>query len=772
MAVVDLSANAQIARDRIDLDEVLRELDDAGRLVHVERFPERHARFATLAEPLPDALAASVDKAPLYTHQAEAIDHIRAGRSVVVATGTGSGKSRCYQLPIAEAAGRRPARRPGTALLLFPTKALAQDQLRSFLKADYAGVTAGTYDGDSTPEERTWVKNRANVVLTNPEMLHNGILPSHSRWSRFLGRLEHVVIDELHVLRGVFGTHVAHVLRRLRRLCAHYGSDPTFVFTSATIGAPETLASRLCGLPIEAVTADGSPQAERLLALVNPEVLDEAMGLRASANSESASVASSLIRGGHRTIVFTRSRKGAELVTADIGRTVPDAADAVCAYRAGYLPAERREIEQRLFSGELRGVVATSALELGIDVGDLDACVLNGFPGTVASMWQQIGRAGRGAERSLAVLVAGEDQLDQWIMNHPVDMLSRSPEPAVINPDNPFILGPHLTCAAHELPLSHDDDQWWGDALDDGIRDLVIAERLTLKPSGSGAPVAVPAIAGRPSRSIGLRSGSTDEIQIVDLDGEAIGTVDASRAPSVVHEGAIYLHRGTNWRVESLDLHDRQAIVVESDGEHYTQARTSVDISVVHENSSATFGPIEVHVGDVEVTSRVTGYTRREVRSKRILAHESLDLPPSTLRTRSFWWTIPADVLDAAKVSPSDAAGTLHAAEHAAIGMLPLFAICDRWDVGGVSTPWHSAAGGPAIFIYDAHPGGSGVAELGYQEHERLLRATRDAVRACACATGCPSCVQSPKCGNGNEPLDKAGAVALLSTILGSEPPG
>ncbi len=762
-----MSQRAAILGHVAAFDELLRALDESGRLVHAEHVPGRAAKHGTLARPLPDDVVDAFGGDRLWSHQVEAIDLIREQQSVVIATGTGSGKSRCYQIPIAEASARRRGR-PGTALLIYPTKALAQDQLRSFLQTGFDSIVAGTFDGDSTPEQRTWVRNRANVVLTNPEMLHNGILPNHARWSSFLARLEHVVVDELHVLRGVFGTHVSHVLRRLRRLCAHHGSDPTFVFTSATIGQPEVLASRLCGRTVEPVVDDGSPQAPRTLALVNPEVLDEAQGLRASANSESASVAAELIRGSHRTIVFTRSRKGAELVSADIGRRVPDAVDRIASYRAGYLPAERREIEQRLFTGELQGVVATSALELGIDVGGLDASVLNGFPGTVASMWQQIGRAGRGDDPSLAVLVAGEDQLDQWIMNHPLDLLARDPEPAVINPDNPFILGPHLRCAAHELPLSHDDDTWWGDALDDGIRDLVIDESLVLKPSGNGSPVAVPNGYGRPARSIGLRSGGADEISIVDADGTPVGTVDAARAPSVVHEGAIYLHRGTNWQVESLDLAARLAVVSESDGEHYTQARSSVDISIVRADRQADHGAIEVFTGDVEVTTQVTGYTRREVRSRRILGHTDLDLPPSTLRTRAFWWSIPPALLDKAEVSPSDAAGTLHAAEHAAIGMLPLFAICDRWDVGGVSTPWHSGTAGPAIFVYDAHPGGSGVAELGFDGRARLIECTRDLISACGCEAGCPSCVQSPKCGNGNEPLDKAGAVRLLSVIHGS----
>lgn len=753
-------------------DELIETLQADGRLAHVAHQPPRPARFATSIAPISPGVQAALGGERLWTHQAEAIDLLHAGHSVVVATGTASGKSRSYQIPIAEAASR--PGNTGTALLLFPTKALAQDQLRSLHRHKFPEVVAGTYDGDSTPEQRTWVRSTANVVLTNPEMVHASILPGHARWATFLGRLDHVVVDELHVLRGVFGTHVSHVLRRLRRLCHHYGSDPRFIFTSATIGEPGTLASQLCGLPVTEVTNDGSPRGERTIVLLNPPILDEAKGLRTSANAESASVAAELIKRGHRTIVFCRSRRGTELVTGDISRRLPtDQQDSVRAYRAGYLAAERRTIEHELFEGSLRGVVATSALELGIDVGGLDACVLNGFPGTVASMWQQIGRAGRGQQRSAAVLVAGDDQLDQWIMSHPTDLLEREPERAVINPTNPYILGPHLACAAFEKPISHDDDVYWGPSLDDGVRDLVVDDQMLLKPSGNGTPLAVYAGRGRPSRGIGLRSGSSDELQIVRNDGSIVGTVDSSRACAVVHPGAIYLHQGKPYRVTDLDLDDRCATVVEADGEHYTQARTKVDISVVRSDQTSHLGDgttgVEVYVGDVEVVSQVTGYQRREVRSRRILANETLDLPPSTLRTRAFWFVIPIEQIEAAGLDAQQVPGALHAAEHAGIGMLPLFTICDRWDVGGVSTPWHSGAAGPTIFIYDAHAGGSGIAELGFGERDRLLRATRDAMASCNCTDGCPSCVQSPKCGNGNEPLDKAGAIALLTQILGSD---
>ncbi|NNE73456.1 MAG: DEAD/DEAH box helicase, partial [Acidimicrobiales bacterium] len=507
------------------LDEFLTQLDAEGRLVHVERFRARAAVHGSLDRPLPDDVGKRVGLDGLWSHQAEAINHARAGRSVVVATGTASGKSLCYQLPIAEAVAD-PVR-PGTALLLFPTKALAHDQLRSLAEFEFPDVVAATYDGDSNPEQRTWVRNNANVVLTNPEMLHHGLLPHHGRWSTFLMRLRFVVVDELHVLRGIFGTHVAHLLRRLRRIAQRYGSDPTFIFSSATIGQPSRLAGELCGLPVAEVSSDGSPRGPRTFALLNPPIVDEESGVRTSTNAETAVVTAGLVRSGHRTISFCRSRKGTELVAADVARRLPaDQRDQVKPYRAGYLAAERREIEDELFSGRLRAVVATSALELGVDIGGLDAVVLNGFPGTIASMWQQAGRAGRELQESASVLVAGDDALDQWLMAHPHEVFERQPEPAVINIANPFIAVPHLACAAYEQPLARSDERWWpAELLHDGVRDLVRDDALRLR-IRRGEPQAVWATRGYPSRGMGLRNGGGREFRIAFADGTLVGTVD------------------------------------------------------------------------------------------------------------------------------------------------------------------------------------------------------------------------------------------------------
>ena len=737
-------------------------------LAHLERIQARPARHAELAHPLTPPVAERLTELgldPLWSHQAEAMDHLRAGRSTVVATGTASGKSLCYQVPIAEAV--TDPLRPGTALALYPTKALAQNQLRGFGHLAVDGVTAATYDGDTDSDHRSWVRRHANVVLTNPEMLHFGLLPHHGRWDTFFMRLRFVVIDELHVLRGVFGTHVGHLLRRLRRICAHYGSHPTFVFTSATIGEPSRLAAELCGQPVQAVTDDGSPLGERLVALIDPGRLEDGRGR--SPNRVTASIVGDLVRGGHRTLAFCRSRAGTEAVTASVLRSHPDLTGRVRPYRGGYLATERREIEAQLFSGRLGGVVATSALELGVDVGGLDAVVVNGFPGTIASLRQQIGRAGREHQASLAVLVAGEDQLDRYFLDHPREVFTRSPERAVVNPANPFILDPHLGCAAYEKPLDHTDERWWGAGLHDGVHRLVLDDRLRLRPGngptrGRFGPRAFWAARPRPSSGMGLRSGSAHEVVISYADGSIIGTVDRSRACEVVHPGAAYLHHGRPYRVVELDLDQGVAIVEADPGTEDTLARTEVDLRVHHTEARREVGSFTIGLAEIEVTSRVVGYQRREVLTGDILGTEALDLPPGHLSTRGVWWSIPDSLLAAAGIGERSVAGALHAAEHAAIGILPLFAICDRWDVGGVSTPWQMDLASAAVVIYDGYPGGAGIAELAYDRAEDQIAETLAVLDRCPCRRGCPSCVQSPKCGSWNEPLDKAAAADLLRT--------
>jgi DEAD/DEAH box helicase domain-containing protein len=736
--------------------------------VYVERIAARAARTAELATPLSPAIRARLRIDAFWSHQAAAIDLVRAGHSVAVATGTASGKSLCFQVPVAEAVSD--PIRPGTALLVFPTKALARDQLRAITDLAIPGLVAAAYDGDCTPEERTWVRRHANVVLTNPEMLHYGLLPHHARWATFLMRLRYVVLDELHAFRGVFGTHVSHVLRRLRRVSAAYAAHPSFVACSATIGAPAELASALWAGPVHALTDDGSPRGERVVALCNPPLLDDTWArARVSSHSETASVLAGLIAGGHKSIGFCRSRRGTEVVAADVRRRLPpELADRVRPYRGGYLPEERREIENELFNGHVRGVVATTALELGVDIGGLDACVLDGFPGTIASMWQQMGRAGRACQSSLSVLVAGEDQLDQWLMAHPSEVFTRPPEPAVINPANPFILHPHLGCAAFELPLTASDERWWPDLLDDGVRVLVHDDRLKVRPPTSRRrwPSAVWSARGFPAHGVGLRSGSSTEYRIVRDDDSLVGTVDEGRAFDLVHPGAVYLHQGATYKVRALDLEEHLALVDPCDGGEYTVARTDMSMRVLAVDCSRAVGRARLHLGSIEVASQVTGYQRKDATSGEVLGTATLELPPSRLVTRGVWYTIDARELTAAHVAAPGWAGTLHAIEHAAIGILPLFTICDRWDVGGVSTVHQADTGRPTILIYDGYPGGAGIAELGYQVADRHLATTLEVIAGCTCSDGCPSCVQSPKCGNWNEPLDKAGAAALLRRVL------
>ena len=768
----------------IDLTEVLRALalerdrahhadigvdTDLGpsRLVHLVREPERSAVHAELRRPLAPPIAERLP-GPLWTHQVQAIELARAGRSVVVTSGTSSGKSLCYQVPIAEATSD--PIRPGTALVVFPTKALAHDQLRAITALDLPGVVAGAYDGDASPEERTWVRKHATVVLTNPEMLHAGLLPHHERWATFLGRLRYIVLDELHSFRGVFGSHVAQLVRRLRRLAAHHGAEPVCICSSATIGAPERLAGAICGTDVVPVLDDGSPRGPRTLALWQPPLLDSSTGARASSHREAAAVMAHLIDGGATTLGFARSRRGVEIVAEDVRRRLPrSTASRVRAYRGGYLSEERRAIEDELFAGELAGVVATSALELGIDVGGLDAVVVDGFPGTIASFRQQAGRAGRSGAAATAVLVAGSDQLDQWLCDHPDELLTRAPEPAVVNPANPFVLDPHLRCAAHELPLTHADERWWPGVLDDGVRRLVHAEELAVRHRGRRQePIAVWVGTGWPSHGVGLRNAAGAPVRIVTHEGERpVGEVDRARAPDQVHTGASYLHQGQHWRVVELDLDVGGAHVEPSDGATYTVPRRDTDVCLLDVDRERQVGRARLHLGTVEVHSEVVGYQRKDALTGEVVERVPLDLPRSTLLTRAVWYVIDPSVADAAGVHRSSLPGALHAIEHAAIGMLPLFAICDRWDVGGVSTACHADTGSPTIVIYDAMPGGAGVADLGFDAASRHLPATEQSIAACPCEAGCPSCIQSPKCGNGNDHLDKAAALVLLRAVLG-----
>lgn len=759
MTIVE-PAPRHVAADRVS--DWLESVIDDPRVVHVEHLAEQPARFGVLRRRLPAELAGVTPPGGWWSHQVEAIDLIHSRRSVVLATPTASGKSLAYQIPIAEAA-LDPVR-PGTSILLYPTKALARDQLQSFSQMQVPGMIAAAYDGDCSTEERAWVRQHANVLLTNPEMVHHGLLPNHRRWSTFLGRLRLVVVDEAHVLRGVFGSHVAHLLRRLERVATRYGSSPTFVFSSATIGEPGRLASELRGGPVVEITASGAPQGRRHIVMWDPTL---GATHTASTRRDTVEVASSLIAAGLRTLVFCRSRRSTELIAADLRSRCDDrASERIRAYRSGYLPHERREIEAALLAGSLDAVVATSALELGVDIGGLDAVVLSGFPGTTASMWQQIGRAGRGTEPSVAVLVAGDDQLDRWVMDHPRDALHRPPERAVVNPANPSILDAQIACAAHELPLSPSDERYWGDLLGEGVRRGVVGDWLELRRPRGGDPRAVWSGLGWPSSRVGLRSASSHELRIISDSGELIGTIDSSRADEQAHPGAVYLHQGRAWRVMDRDEGEGRIVVRPDEGATTTSALSTTQIQLVECDATRQIARATVGLGTVVVTHCVVGYVERDVEGRQTVARVELDLPPRHLETRAVWFAVDPELAGDAGISPETIGAALHAIEHAAIGILPLFAICDRWDVGGLSTGWWADIESPAIIIYDGYQGGAGMAELAWEVAERHLVATLGIIERCRCHAGCPSCVQSPKCGNANDSLDKAAASALLRTLL------
>jgi DEAD/DEAH box helicase domain-containing protein len=732
------------------------------RISHVETIGARGPIYADLDPALPPRLAETLARrgiTRLYRHQARAVTLARSGVHVVTATSTASGKSLCYQVPIAEAAL---ADRKATSILIFPTKALAQDQFSSLHRFDLPELMPAVYDGDTSREDRVWARRHANAVLTNPDMLHVGILPAHSAWASFLARLRFVVVDEVHSMRGIFGSHVALVLRRLRRLAAHYGADPTFLAASATIGNPGDLTARLIGLPVEVIEEDTSPAGVRHFVLWNPPLEDDKEGTRRSALAEATDVLVDLVRRGQHTITFVRSRKGVELVYRWARERLDEGLrDRIAPYRSGYLIGERRDTERRLFSGELLGVVTTTALELGIDVGSLDAAILATFPGTIASFRQQAGRAGRTREESLAVLVAGEDALDQYYLNHPATLFGRPAEAGVVNPANPEILSAHLGCAAFEKPLVPEDRQFMGEEMEELVPDLV--GKGDLVPRGGSL---VWGSRHPPAPTIDIRTAGGPPFTIVDREGTEVGTVDEGRAFTQTHPGAVYLHQGDGYLVDSLDLVDRRVVVHKEEVSYYTQPKEEKSLTVLEVIGAGQVGRLGHFHGMVEVESRVVAFQIRSVRDRTVLGYQPLDLPERRFTTQALWFTIDDRLFDEAGVVPKAVPGTLHAVEHASIAMLGLIAICDRWDVGGLSTPFHPSVGGAVWFIYDGYPGGTGISPAAWSQGERHLRATRETLEACSCRDGCPSCVVSPKCGNFNEPLDKRGALALLRVGL------
>jgi DEAD/DEAH box helicase domain-containing protein len=785
-------------------------------VTHIERVPARVGRPAPWPGWVPAALRTALGARGIdapWEHQASAASLAWAGTHVVLATGTASGKSLAYQLP---ALAKLVADPRATVLYLSPTKALAADQLRALIRLGIDGVRPATYDGDTPREEREWIRQHSRFVLTNPDMLHHALLPGHARWGVFLRRLAYVVIDECHTYRGVFGSHVAHVLRRLRRIAARYGSSPTFVLASATSGDPADAASRLTGLPVEAVTEDASPRGAVTFALWEPPLLPpepapqlphprtssspaavaqpggspggpggspggpggspggegfdpewdlDLPPVRRSALRETADLLADAVVAGTRTLAFVRSRRGAEVVATMTRRAldeaVPGLGKRVAAYRAGYLREDRRAIERALLTGDLLAVASTNALELGVDLVGLDAVLICGYPGTRASLWQQAGRAGRSGGEALAVLVARDDPLDTYLVHHPDALFGRPVEATVLDPANPYVLGPQLCCAASEAPLTPADLELFGArAAREAVEALTASGALRSRPSGWYWTHR-----GRPE--VDLRGTGDASVSVVEsATGRLLGTVDPASSHLMLHTGAVYLHQGVSYLVDQLDLEDSIALVHAAEPDWSTHARDVTNVSVVDVRSYVDAGPVGLFLGEVDVTSQVVSYQRRRIGSGEVIDTRPLDLPVRELRTVAVWFTISPQALASAGVDPADVPGALHAAEHAAIGLLPLMATCDRWDIGGLSTASHADTQAPTVFVYDGHPGGAGFAERAYATAAAWLQATREAIASCGCETGCPSCVQSPKCGNGNNPLSKDAAVAVLDAVL------
>jgi DEAD/DEAH box helicase domain-containing protein len=738
-----------------------------GRIVAESAEAERRARPVSLPSQLDPGLVEALARAgveSLYTHQLEAYE-TAAHSNLVITSGTASGKSLAFNLPVLDGIAAEPKRR---ALYLYPTKALAQDQARKLALLRPPGLREAIYDGDTPKEERPAIRRRNNLVLTNPDMLHVGMLPHHKVWGDFLANLGWVVVDEAHTYRGVFGSHVANVLRRLRRVARAYGSEPRFLLASATIANPVELAEGLVGTPFELIDDDGAPRAGRDLTMWNPPLLDEATGARRSALSEAADLLAELVSQDVRTICFLKSRRGIELILRFTRENLerrgkPELAKRIAPYRGGYTPQQRREIEARLSAGELLAVVATDALELGIDVGELEAAICVTFPGTVASLRQMWGRAGR-RQRGLAVYVAGQDALDQFFCRHPEEFLERPVEAAILDHANEQIAARHLVAAAYELPLGDGDEDFFGADWRERAERLIAAGELR-GVGGKLLPKRSEFVASR----IPLRSASADSIAVIEREsGEMLGLVEAERAFTTIHPGAIYLHLGRSYEVERLDVEERRAIVSSFDGDWFTRPKKETEIYIERTREQREVAGVQLNFGDVSVTEQVIAFQRVSISEQEPIDIVALELPEQSFVTQALWYVLPARLSGAL---PTDVLlGSLHATEHSQIAVLPLIAMCDRWDIGGLSTNVHFQTGRSTIFVYDGHPGGVGIAKRGYEQFERLLADAARLIGECPCESGCPSCVQSPKCGNLNEPLHKAGALELMGLMGGTVP--
>jgi DEAD/DEAH box helicase domain-containing protein len=751
-------------------------------IIHIEELPPREAVFGTLEKPVSQAIQSVLTEmgiTNLYSHQVSAIEALRSGRDVVVVTSTASGKTLCYNIPVLETLLDDPSVR---ALYMFPTKALAQDQLRGLTRFKNLNpdlpIMAGTYDGDTPANMRKKLRDEGTIILTNPDMLHQGILPHHPSWSKFFANLRYVVIDEVHTYRGVFGSQVANVVRRLERVCRLYGSRPQYVCCSATIANPKEHADRITGRDTMLIDNDGAPKGSKRFVFWNPPFIDDTKMERRSANAEAKDIMVELLKERIQTIAFVKARIVAELlykyVQEDLQKYGPSLANCVKPYRGGYLPEERREIERRLFSGELLGVTSTNALELGIDVGSLDASIIVGYPGTIASTWQQAGRAGRSKEESLAVLIGLNTPIDQYMMRHPDYFFGQNPENAIIDPHNPYVTVGHVRAAAYEAPISGADYEWFGEYLPSILE--MLEDQKELRRAGNqwfwiGK--------GYPADDVKLRSMSDDTYTIVDTtsDNTVIGTICESSAFEQVHPEAIYLHDGESYYVDNLDLKQKVAYVKKTDTDYFTQSITERRVDIEDAEEERRFRESTLFFGDITVTSQVFMFKKIRFFSRDSIGYGKIDLPQVAMQTSSFWLVPPLETLKLVKDFGREPTEGMLGIANAAGAVVPVFAMCDSMDIGTVVDA--SNTGVTTLFIYDRYPGGVGFAQKCYRDAEHILEACLELIQNCECENGCPSCVGSPippsfindpdLTSRGKIP-DKEAALVLLHSLLGLEP--
>jgi len=693
----------------------------------------------------------------LFTHQTEAIKKISEGKDILVATPTASGKSMIYNLPVTD---RILTRAGARALYLFPLKALEQDQLKNLNEfvelLPSIRISSAIYDGDTSPGERERIRKRIpHILLTNPDMLHRGILAHHEKWAELFSNLAYVIIDEVHTYRGIFGSHLAQILRRLKRICLLYQTRPQFILSSATVQNPHDLGKNLIGKDVEVISQSGAPKSGQHFLFLNPE---------SSTNFLATQMFIKCLNSGLRAIAFTQSRKVTELIYMWVRQLAPALTEKVSSYRAGFLPEERRSIERRLARGKLLGVISTSALEMGIDIGYLDVCILVGYPGTIINTWQRGGRVGRSGRDSLILLIANQDALDQYFIKHPLSFFDQSFEAAVIDPDNAHVVRAHLPCAAAEIPLTEDDAEFWPKDLRDDLDFLEANGELSRTSEGRKRWFSTKK---RPHLGVNIRSVGQTFTIFDSRTGEAIGTVDGIRAFKECHPGAIYLHRASPYQVERLAIGKKDVIARPTDLRYFTQVRSEKETEIIRVTKSQPKGQFVVKLGELKVTETVTGYEKRRVPGQELIGVFPLDLPPQTFETVGLWVEIEDLIKGMVRDEGLHFMGGIHAIEHAAISLFPLFALCDRNDIGGISYTFHPQLEKAAIFIYDGYPGGVGLAQRGFEIVLDLLTKTLDLVKGCPCDQGCPACIYSPRCGSGNKPLDKKAALLILEALTG-----